>query len=240
LTKPVPDSWRRALKRHVALYRYFTEEERARLHGHVQVLLAEKDFEGCGGLRLTDDMRVAVAGQAAVLLLGRDMDYFPALRTVLIYPSGYRAKVREHPFPGLVQEEISERWGESWERGTVVLAWDRSRDGGAGATDGFNLVIHEFAHQIDAQYGLTEARAPGDWRKIFSAAFQSLRRAVERGEEPLDPYGADSPAEFFAVATEYFFEAPWALRDFHPAFFKKMIWLYNQDPSRFWRHGRPA
>lgn len=235
---PFPEPWRAVLSRNVPLYAPLPPASRRALEGHVQVLLAEKHFEGAGGLELTDEIRVTIAAHAGLLLLGRepdDMDYFPGLVTVLVYPGAYRAPTTEHR-DGIVAEGEQARLGESWHRGVVVLAWDAARAGARNARDGDNVILHEFAHQLDTADGAADGVPPLDGRSQYAAWARALapeyaRLRAHPHSSALDAYGAESPAEFFAVATEAFFEKPRQTRARHPALYSELSRFYQLDPA---------
>ena len=237
---PFPDAWRAILERRVPLWRRLPEEDRRELEGHVQVLLAEKHFEGAGGLVLTDEIRVVIAAQAAVLLLHRETDYFPGLYSIVVYPAGFVVPVRDED-GGIVTEGTDDRLGESWSAGVIVLSWDGVRHGVADSGDGENLVLHEFAHQLDDEGGdadgvplLARGHDGARWAQVLGVEFERLRDADDRGEHTLlDPYGAETPAEFFAVATEYFFERPAELETEHPELYGELRRYFRQDPARW-------
>ena len=237
--QPFPEAWREILARNVPLYAPLPPPSQRELEGHVQVLLAEKHFEGAGGLELTDEIRVTVAAHAALLLLGRESDdagYFPGLVTVLVYPGAYRAPTTEHQ-GGIVTERDEGRLGESWQRGVVVLAWDAARAGARDARDGHNVILHEFTHQLDTADGEADGVPPLDGRSQYAAWARALApeyarlRANPRASGALDAYGAESPAEFFAVATEAFFEKPRQTRARHPALYAELSAFYRMDPA---------
>ena len=208
------------------------------LKKHVQVLLAEKPFIGCAGLQVTEEMRVLVAAQAALLLLNRNAGYFPNLREVLIYPSSFVVDRVERDAAGLVREGRQLLSGQSWQRGQVILSWDDVLAGAANPGDGHNVVIHEFAHQLDQQSGAANG-APYlgrraryvRWAATLGAAFTELQQRIARGESTvIDPYGASDPAEFFAVVSEVFFERSQALADEQPALHRELIRYYRVNP----------
>jgi hypothetical protein len=239
---PAPPSWRDILERNLAIFGRLPAGDQAELLGHVQVFLAEKHFEGCGGLELTEEMRVTIAGQACVLLLHRDTDYYPKLTSILVYPSGYTAREERHLGGGIWQEGDEDRLGHtSPALNALVLAWDSARHGAADPASGTNLILHEFAHQLDFENrevdGVPALGTRGEyvaWARIMSAEFEALRHA-HAAEIPtlLDTYGANSPAEFFAVCTEAFFERPKALRSRHPALYAELRGFFRQDPAAF-------
>ncbi len=241
-SRPVPESWEPVLSRNFALYHHLPPDVRDELHGHMHVFLEEKHFEGCGGLRLTEDMRVTIAAQACLLLLNRETNYYPRLYSILVYPAAYVAPVREERH-SVVTEGEEDRVGEAWEEGVVVLAWEDVLEGGRDPDDGFNLVIHEFAHQLDQEDSsstgappLGRAVEPAEWARVMRQEFERLREQSKRGEPTvLDDYGAIDAAEFFAVASEAFFELPFELAEHHPELFAQLMRYYQQDPRRYFQ-----
>jgi MtfA peptidase len=231
-----PDAWRGVLRTSVPFYAKLPAHLQRELEGHVQVLLAEKTFEGCGGLTLTDDIRITIAGHAALLLVGStEPRYYPGLRSVLVYPSSYFAPVEETD-EGIVTERQEARLGESWRRGVVVLAWDAARAGAHDPRDGDNVIVHEFAHQLDTEDGVADGvpylDAPSDyiaWARALAPEYERLR--AEPHGSVLDSYGATNPAEFFAVATEAFFEKPHQLRAHNAALYTELSRFYRLDPA---------
>ncbi len=237
--RPFPADWRSVLEDSVPLYRRLPPEDREELHGHVQVLLVEKHFEGTAGLDVTDRMRLIVAAQAAILLLHRPVDYFPKLVSVLLYPGEYSVQEEVEADDGLIEEVDEARVGESWQTGTLILSWeDVERD---LVSDLQNVVLHEFAHQLDAESGETNGApilADRDlrrrWADAMSDAFERLTDAVGRNEETLlDPYGVEDPAEFFAVATEAFFLLPIELEEDDSELYVVLRDYFRQDPARW-------
>lgn len=236
--RPFPEAWRAILERNVPFYGALSAADRRELEGHALVLLAEKRFEGCGGLRMTDEVRVTIAGQAAVLLLHRDTDYYPRLDSILVYPSAYVAPDRRPGPGGHVIEGTEVRLGESWHEGVVVLAWDEVL-AVADDRDGRNVVLHEFAHQLDQEGGAADG-APTfpsrsmrrTWARVLAEEYERLRDDLDRHRRTtIDDYGAEDPAEFFAVITEAFFEKPIALRRRHPDLYGVLRDFYRQDPA---------
>jgi len=240
--QPFPQEWLATIKRSVLFFHRLPSNDRVELLGHVQVFLAEKRFEGCGGLELTDEIRVTIAAQACLLLLRRDTDYFPHLLTILVYPSTYLAEEQRHLEGPVWEEGQTARLGETGRKlGTVVLAWDAAESGAADPADGKNVVLHEFAHQLDYENGaedgtpaLTTREQQLAWREVMRMEFASLRAADETGIPTLlDTYGATNAAEFFAVSTEAFFERPRALRARHPRLYAELQRYFRQDPIEF-------
>ena len=226
-----------AIERNFPYFHKLSDDDRRELLGHVQVFLAEKTFEGCGGLELTDEMRVTIAAQACVLLLHRETDYFPECNAILVYPTTFVAKATRME-GGVVIEGEEARLGESHARGLVVLAWDNVRRGARDLADGHNVVFHEFAHQLDQEHGPTDG-APelprssmySPWARVLGQEYAHLQENIEHHRKTvIDGYGATSPAEFFAVVSETFFEKPRQLKAKHPELYDLFCKFYQQDP----------
>jgi MtfA peptidase len=240
--RPIPNDWRTILKRNLPVFARLPLADQTELLGHVQIFLAEKNFEGCGGLELTEEIRVTIAAQACLLLLHRKTDYYPRLITILVYPSSYQAYENRH-LEGQVWEEGSYALLGHTARQlrSLIIAWDEAKRGAADSSDGRNLVLHEFAHQLDFEDyatdgtpALTTRAEYRDWAKVMNEEFQALRAADEAGKTTLlDTYGATNPAEFFAVATEAFFERPRALRARHPKLYAEFVRFFRQDPASY-------
>lgn len=236
--KPFPEEWKATLEHDVPLVRRLSPEDRAELYGHIQVFLAEKRFEGAGGFEMTDDARLAVAGQACILLLHRDTDYFSRLHSIIVYPAEYVARNRDQDENGVVWEEEEERAGESWSLGSLVLSWrDVVEDRENPDTD-LNVILHEFAHQLDGERGdmngqppMTDAELKQEWASAMLEAYEDLARQVDAGRNTaLDPYGAEDPSEFFAVASETFFQQPRRLQAVYPKVYAVLSRYFQQDP----------
>jgi Mlc titration factor MtfA (ptsG expression regulator) len=242
-SKPFPEQWRHIIDRNVPMYRRLSDEDQRELQGHVQVFVAEKYFEGCDGLVMTDEIRVTIAAQACVLLLHRQATYYPGLRSILVYPAAYVANSKSVGPGGIVTESIGVRAGESWhptsQRGVIVLSWSDVLAGSRGERDGRNVVLHEFAHQLDGEYGgmdgvphLPNPSMYKDWARVLGQEYQSLVQNLMRNHRTgIDPYGATNPAEFFAVVTEVFFERPRNLQAEHPQLYEQLKSFYQQDPA---------
>jgi MtfA peptidase len=240
IEKAFPAEWKAILERNVLIVSKLDAAERKTLYDTVRIFVAEKNFEGCGGLEMTDEIRVTIAGQACTLLLHLDeVDVFPTVESVLVYPSAYRAPIETRP-GGIVIEHAA-RSGESWQEGTLVLAWDEVLR--SAHDPRHNVVLHEFAHALDQEDGSADgaprlpARAMyGPWARVLGAEYDELTREIREGHRTsIDPYGATNPAEFFAVVTEAFFGQPIELRSRHPALYDQLRAFYRQDPS-----SRPA
>ncbi len=239
LETPLDEQQRAVVQRAVPYCRRLPPELRQRFEGLVQIFLQEIDFEGCGGQQIDDEVRLTVAGRAAVLLVGREGDTFSKLRTVLVYPSEYLAPGNEMMADGTVFEGLDARLGESWSQGSVVLAWDEVQYNESVPRGCLDVVYHEFAHQLDAENGpvdgapfLPSARARQEWAEVLGREYHDLEQQVEWGRPTfLDPYAATHPAEFFAVLTEYFFIRPVPLQHHHPALYAQLRICYGQDPA---------
>jgi Mlc titration factor MtfA (ptsG expression regulator) len=243
---PFPHEWRAILRRRFPRYATLPFDVRRELERLVAVFLAEKDFIGCAGQEVDDEVRVTIAAQACMLLLGREPGYFPGLATILVYPGAFVVE-RLRPEPsGVLQETRQALSGESWSHGQVVLSWEDVLQGAADPADGRNVVIHEFAHQLDQEKGYANG-APllrgrnryERWSRVLGEEFARLRERSAWGSaapgEPalLDPYGATDPAEFFAVASEAFFERPADLAAAHPALYAELAGYYRVDPRNW-------
>jgi len=236
---PFPTEWEAILNSNVIYYRHLPEAERMTLQGHIQILLAEKNFEGCGGLTMTDEIRVTIAAYAAILMLGRDFDYFPRLASILVYPDAFVVPTFEHVDDIEIVEEEDVHFGESWNNGAVVLAWKPILQCARNTGQSQNVALHEFAHQVDLDDGITDGvpfldddDAYEEWSNVMTGAFESLWRDIENNRRTwLDEYGATDPAEFFAVLTETFFMRPHTLQRKHPEVYAVLSEFYRQDPA---------
>lgn len=237
--QPFPAAWREVLRQRMPAFRNLPADLQLQAKKQAQVLLAEVPFIGCRGLVVTDEMRVLVAVQAALLRLNQPLGAgFGPLRQVLLYPEPFVVRHAETDALGLVDEQARVLAGESWQQGQVVLSWPDVLAGAAVPDDGHNVVIHEFAHQLDQAQGaargapwLPGARARARWAATMQAEYAALQARLARGEAGLiDPYGAVSPAEFFAVCSELFFERPQALATAHPTLYRELAGLYRTHP----------
>jgi len=239
--QPFPRAWREVLQRSWRGWQHLPADLQLQVKKHTQVLLAEKPFIGCQGLVLTDEMRVLIAAQASLLLLNRRAGYFRNLRQVLVYPAAFVVD-RAVNEGGVVRDERRALAGESWQQGQLILSWDDVVQGAATADDGRNVVIHEFAHQLDQEAGsangapwLATAARRRRWAAVMEQEFGQLRQRLDDGSRSLiDPYAATDPAEFFAVVSEVFFEQPSELAAAHPALFREFAQYYATNPLH-WR-----
>lgn len=242
---PFLESQRAVVERRVPYYRTLPPDLRRQLLGHAAVLLAEKHFEGCDGFIVTEEVKVTIAAHAAILLLNRETDYYPHCTSILIYPEPFWVDIEEEGPDGVVSMDPDMRSGESWDRGVVILAWDEVVYS-CESTDGFNVVLHEFAHQLDLEDGVVDgvpvlgrASFYTRWGKVLATSYEQLQRDVQRRRRTLiDDYGASDPAEFFAVVTETFFQLPLALRNRHGDLYAALKEFYHQDPAAYLEEAR--
>jgi Mlc titration factor MtfA (ptsG expression regulator) len=238
LARPLSPSQLAIIERNVSQYRGMPAPLREQLQGLVKRFLHEKTFVGCAGLEVTEEMRVTIAAQACLLLLNRTTDVYPGLHAVLVYPGAFLVPRKQVDPGGVVTETRQDLLGESWGDGRVILSWDHVRRAGHDPEGAQNVVLHEFAHQLDSESGSTNG-APilgssasyRRWSETLARDFELLRRDTYYGyRDVLDPYGASSPAEFFAVATESFFEQPHALAARHPELYAEFQRYFRTDP----------
>lgn len=236
--RPVPDGLVEVLSRNVNLYRYLPPELREELLRHVNVFLDEKQFIGCDGVEITPEIRFTVAGSACMLLLNRKPSYFPGFTSILIYPETYETTQVSHEH-GLEVHQRSRRAGESWHRGPIVLSWGDVLRGASNASDGYNVVLHEFAHKLDEENSgtngqpiLEELGHYREWSEVLGREYSSLEdRVARRKNSVIDEYGLTSPAEFFAVATESFFEKSASMQRKLPELYAQLSRFYALDPA---------
>jgi Mlc titration factor MtfA (ptsG expression regulator) len=249
--RPFPPAWARILDRRVPYVLRLPPHARRELERHIQVFVSEKAFVGCAGQEITDEVRVTIAAQACLLLLNRRAGHFPNLRQILVYPGAFVVE-RFHPVilgvPGtgtaiggpvvLQSHEPRVLSGESWTHGQVVLSWENVLEGAADPDDGRNVVIHEFAHQLDQEKGYANGapwlgrrdRYPR-WSRTMGEEYARLQYRTAVGEPSLfSAYAATSPAEFFAVFSEVFFEQPREMARLHPALYEELALLYRVSP----------
>ena len=234
-----PEPWLNIVRRNVPYYERLSRSEQEELRGTIQVFVAEKNFEGCGGLKMTDEIKLTIAAYACILLLHRDHDYYPRLKSILVYPDVYPVKVSRRGPGNTILEGHEIRAGESWGTGAVVLSWNQALHRPADPNAGRNVVLHEFAHQLDQEDGsangapiLPKTSMYAAWARILGREYQALSEAADVDRPTLlDKYGATNPAEFFAVVTEYFFEQPQQLKTRHPELYEELKLYYRQDPA---------
>ena len=238
LKAPFPEEWVPVLERNIQIYRNLPGPLRLQLRRLIKQFLHKKQFFGAGGLEITDEIRVTIAAEACMLLLNRNSGVYPKLRYIIVYPSAFVVKHGGVDEDGVVDARPRDLLGESWDQGKVILAWDGVLRGAQNFLDGHNLVLHEFALQLDSETGNTDG-APllggigsyRSWAEVLSGEYIELQQDSRRGRRSLmDHYGATNPAEFFAVATETFFEKPRQMSKYHAELFETLMAYYRVDP----------
>lgn len=245
--RPFPAAWRQILKHRMPYFRALPADLQLQLKKLIQVFVAEKQFVGCADLVVTDEMKVTIAAQACLLLLNKPAHYYPKLKQILIYPAAFVVPTQQADNAGVVREMAQVRLGESWQTGQIILSWVDTLKSAAICNDGHNLVIHEFAHQLDQLKGqatgaplLNSTEAYQQWSKVLSYEFEQLQKQLALGMPTLfDAYAATNPAEFFAVISEVFFERPDLFAAQHSALYQQLRSFYALDPLS-WAQTHPA
>ncbi len=226
MKRPLPSEWSGWLEQHVPFYPDLTGEVRERFLRYLRAFVWDKHFFGAGGLEITDEHRVVIAGAAVRLVLNLDLSFYDKLTEIIVYPDDYR-----HPDSDDVVLGEAQHWG------TVVLSWSAVLHGMADRKDGHDTALHEFAHVLDvadgAFDGTPELHRFGDyrtWARVMSDAFLKLQDDVPRRKTVLREYGATNEAEFFAVASETFFEKPRQLRQNAPELYDELCRFYRVEP----------
>jgi len=238
---PFPDAWVAIVEGNIAVYKNLPTPLRLQLRKLIKQFLHQKHFSGAGGLTITDEIRVTIAAEACMLLLNRRTGVYPSLKYIIVYPTAFIVDRPQGGADGIVSEGRKGLLGESWSNGKVILAWDNVLHGSTNFVDGQNVVLHEFAHQLDSESGNTNG-APilvgknclRTWAGTLSSEFEVLQEDAWLGKKSLlDHYGATNPAEFFAVSTETFFEKPVQMAKYHAELFEVLKCYYRVDP-RAW------
>lgn len=242
LQKPFPQAWRTILQEKVAHYCFLTDEEKARLEELTRFFIAEKKFEGCGGLEITDEIKVVIAAQACILVLGLQPFQYKNLQSVLVYPSTVTLPTTR---PGVFQDGLSivpdsrAILGQASLNGPVILVWDAVKRDARHPERGHNVVYHEFAHILDMRDGTADGTPElhsislfKEWVEVCSREYFRLKKQAESGKKSLlDQYGAVHEAEFFAVATELFFDRPRQMRRQMRELYDVLSAYYRQDTA---------
>jgi Mlc titration factor MtfA (ptsG expression regulator) len=238
INAPFPPDWVPLLENNIQVYRKLPMPLRLQLRQLIKQFLHQKHFSGAGGLEINDEIRVTIAAEACMLILNRSSGVYPGLKYIIVYPTAFVVAHGNTDEAGVVERSPRGLLGESWQNGKVILAWDSVLHGSRNFLDGQNVVLHEFAHQLDSETGgangaplLGSASSYRSWATVLSDEFQDLQRDSERGRRSLmDHYGATNPAEFFAVATETFFEKPAQMAKHHDELFETLKAYYHIDP----------
>jgi Mlc titration factor MtfA (ptsG expression regulator) len=241
-SQALPEPLRAAIAHNVPVSRALPPDLARRLEGLVIAFLAEKQFVGCNGLEITDEIRATIAAQACLLLLGRP-GLYDELQSILVYPGAFWVEDEVHDDDGLVTQRRRELSGEAWDSHRIILSWEDIEETARRPADGYNVVLHEFAHYLDAEgRGLAplprapsasgRVRASDAWHQDLVAEYETLCDTVDRGEPTfLDPYAAEDDIEFFAVASEEFIECSGELRAAHPRLYSLLREFYGTDPA---------
>jgi len=241
IAEPFPEQFHDLILRRVPCAKLLNREELEKLEALVRIFNSEKTFEAAGGHTLTEEMRVVIAARACLLVLHRielDDPLYADLSTVIVYPSTYRARGQRREGYVMIEDEQA-RLGESWTRGVVVLSWDAVVSGSANPNDGHDVVLHEFAHQLDSEDGAMDGTPELDdfehysvWSKVAGAEYAELLDDIEHHRQTsIDAYGATNAPEFFAVVVEQFFEKPAALERLHPKLYAELTRFFRFDPA---------
>ncbi|MCP4189133.1 MAG: zinc-dependent peptidase [Planctomycetaceae bacterium] len=239
ISQPFPAEWDLVLRQNVKQFGMLTDQEQNQVRNTLAVFVAEKHWEGCGGLTISDEVKVTISALIAILVLGLDEQYFEYVLSILVYPDAYVASGKHVVEGGFIVEGDSAREGEAWYRGPVILSWSDVLLSGRGNSRGHNLVFHEFAHQLDmlngrVADGIPPLESPAemkDWEQLIHRTYRQLCERCSEGQPTVfDCYGATNIAEFFAVATETFFEKPQQFQRHHEELYGIFRSYYRQDP----------
>ena len=238
LAQPFPQEWEDYLQRNLAYFRKLTAEEQARLRKTVQVMFAEKSWEGCHDLVVTQEMKVTISAQAGLMLLGIEHSYFDRVPTILVYPSGFRIPQDRFREGSGGDEDVI---GQAVYRGPVILAWDEVLPQGRNPSMGENVVIHEFAHQLDFLDGygggtpeIADPKQAEHWEQVMGKAYEDHLHDLRMDRNTLlGEYAGSNQTEFFAVVCERFFMSPRQLRRFYPALSELLIGYFGLDPAKW-------
>jgi hypothetical protein len=233
MAEPLSAAARAAIERNVPAVRQLPPPLRERLESLVSAFVAEKEFIGCNGLVVTDEIRTTLAALACLLVLGR-RGHYDDLHSVLVYPTAFWVEDEIEDEAGVVEQRRRVLSGEAWDSSRIILSWEDVLEAARAPGEGYNVALHEFAHYLDAEgAGLAEGgRAVSAWAEDLTLEFDAMLDAVDRGEYTfLDPYAAEDEAEFFAVASEDFIDRAAELRAAHPRLYELLREFYGLDPA---------
>ncbi|WP_437186281.1 zinc-dependent peptidase [Planctomicrobium sp. SH668] len=247
LSNAISQRWKELISLRVPQVDFLKAAQREKLYRHTQIFVAEKNWEGLNGLTLTEDMKVTIAAMMGLLVCGfREDEYFDHVLSILVQPGAYVAKSRQQIGTGMIIEGQQARAGEAWYRGPVIVSWEDVSATAENETFGHNVVIHEFAHQLDMLNGriadgdpIMESDAHFDrWDTVMGSEYNNLINRYQSGQrDVIDHYATTNRAEFFAVTTEMFFEAPTPLRYWHPEVYEQLSDFYRLDPASWGTEG---
>jgi Mlc titration factor MtfA (ptsG expression regulator) len=241
MARPLDPAAVTAVDRNVPAARHLPPELRTRLEALMSAFLAEKEFVGCNGLVVTDEMRATIAALACLLVLGR-RGHYDELHSILVYPTAFWVEDEVEDESGVVEQRRRVLSGEAWQSSRIILSWEDVLEAAREPGQGYDVALHEFAHYLDAEgLGLAGSDRPlAEWADDLTAEFETLLDAVDRGDDTfLDPYAAEDEGEFFAVASEDYFDRPGGLRAAHPRLYELLREFYAIDPASWARDGRP-
>ena len=233
-----PVEWERSLINYWPLYQRIPPDLKKQLQQRIQLFMAEKTFEGCQGFEVSEYHKVFIAAQACLLIINKPFEFFDSLEAVLVYPTAFIIQRNQALGSGIYSEDRQILSGESWQTGKVIVSWDDTIEGMVDSHDGKNVVIHEFAHLLDHETGssngapyLNRNQSYEVWSQVLSAAYERLQHKLQNRQGSfINYYGASSPAEFFAVISEIFFEQPELLKKHEPALYLQLGEYYDVDP----------
>lgn len=242
IERPFPDAWRAIVERNVEHWKRLQADQRSRLEQLIAAFIEDKNFVGCAGLDITDEIRVTIAANACLLLLGVDHGLYKGVQTILVYPSTMMPPERQRSLFDTTVAVVGPPQpilGQAHVRGPVILAWDAVRRDSRKPGRGHNVVFHEFAHKLDMLDNEVDGTPPlrgseqyERWSRVCGNVYFDLQRRISHGETTfLDPYAGTSEAEFFAVVTEVFFNSPKELRNTHFELYNVLRDYYRQDPA---------
>ena len=239
----LPDRLWRKLRRELYLLQNLGVRQAVRLRERTTLLLHDKAIHGVQGLNMNLEMKAVIAAQASLLILELDESSYDGWKELIVYPGAFRARRTVTDEFGISHEQTAPLSGESWQSGPLVLSWEDVKRDSYQRHPGSHVVIHEFAHKLDALNGRVNGMPPlhpdmpiEDWSRTLSRAYEHLLHQLERGQTCLNPYAATNPAEFFAVLSEYFFTAPQVLRRHCREVYQQLRAYYRQDPIKRLKH----
>jgi len=243
LEEPFKDEWRDFLDEHMVHWKYLPEEKRIHLEHLTQVFMRIKNWEGCNGLEMTEEIKLLISAQACLLILNLPHTLYRRVESILVYPSTIRPKSQRRSFfsdQQIMPERSDPVIGQAHMRGPVVLVWDSVKKSARHPGRGHNVTYHEFAHKLDMLDGRADGTPPlyskaeyKEWIEVFSKNYFAMKEKLEKGRKTfLNPYGATNEAEFFAVATEYFFDKPCQMQESRPDLYAVLSAFYKQDPAK--------